>query len=250
MDALEAAGVEALFEVLHRLAQDQRVVAGIDAHIVAGGVDLLDAVDVDAEDLAAVLDVDHLLVAAGGMGVVAGRVGRPHRVRRDLGEHLLELLDLLDAALLGQALADPLERVGEAGLVHRLHQIIDRLRLEGAQRVVGIGRHEDEQGRLDLHQPLDDGKAVEAGHLDVEEDEIGLVRLDRADRLAPVRAGVDDLDILMRLEAQLEPLDGQRLVVHQDGADGHFGSSASSVWNGISMKTRKPPFVSDCVSNL
>src|SRR3954463_16760917 len=102
VDALEAARVEALLEVLHRLAEDQSVVAGVDAHIVAGRVDLLDRIDVDAEDLAAVLDVDELLVAVGGMGVVAARrrLDALHRLGRDFGEHLLEGRDLLDPALL------------------------------------------------------------------------------------------------------------------------------------------------------
>ncbi len=84
-----------------------------------------------------------------------------------------------------------------------------------------IGGDEHEQRRLDLHQALDDREAVEAGHLDVEEDEVGLVGLDRADRLAPVGRGGDDLDIVMRLEPQLQPLRRQRLVVDEDGADGH-----------------------------
>src|SRR3546814_7159189 len=65
VDALEVPGVEPLFEVLHRLAQDQAVVGGIDAHIVAGGVDALDAVDVDAKNLSAILDVYHLFIAVG-----------------------------------------------------------------------------------------------------------------------------------------------------------------------------------------
>ena len=149
------------------------------------------------------------------------------RLGRDLGQHLLQRRRLLDAALLGEAAADALERVGEPRLVHRLHQIVDRVRLEGAQRMVRISGDEDEQRRLHLHQALDHREAVEARHLDVEEDEIGLVGLDRADRLAAVRAGVDDLDILMRLEAELQPLDGERFVVDQDGAYGHFGSSVS-----------------------
>src|SRR5690606_17002918 len=59
MDTLEHARVEAALEVLHRLAQDQRVVAGIDAHVIARGFDMLDRVHVDAEYLPAVLDVDH-----------------------------------------------------------------------------------------------------------------------------------------------------------------------------------------------
>src|SRR3546814_10454013 len=69
MDALEAARVEALFQILHRLAKDQRVVARIDAHIVAGRVDLLDRIDIDTEYLPPILDVDQLLVAAGGVGI-------------------------------------------------------------------------------------------------------------------------------------------------------------------------------------
>src|SRR3546814_9590126 len=50
MDALEIARVEPFFQILHRLAQDQAVVGGIDAHIVARGVDPLDAVDIDTKE--------------------------------------------------------------------------------------------------------------------------------------------------------------------------------------------------------
>src|SRR3546814_20155126 len=69
MDALEAARVEALFQILHRLAKDQRVVARIAAHIVAGRVDLLDRIDIDTEYLPPILYVDPLLVAAEGEGL-------------------------------------------------------------------------------------------------------------------------------------------------------------------------------------
>ena len=84
-----------------------------------------------------------------------------------------------------------------------------------------IGGDEDEQRRLDLHHPLDDTEPVEAGHLDVEQHEIGFERLDLADRLAPVGAGVDHFDIVERLQAQLKALDGELLVVDDEGADGH-----------------------------
>ena len=82
VDPLEPPRVEPLFEVLHRLAQDQRIVAGLDAHVIAGGVDPLDRVDLDAENLALVLDVDGLLEAVGGralgrgVGQFLGRFGR------------------------------------------------------------------------------------------------------------------------------------------------------------------------------
>ena len=240
MDALEAARIEPFLQVLHRLAQDQRVVAGLDAHIVAGGVDPLDRVDVDAEDLPLVLDVDHPLEAVGGRPFRGRLLGQRFRgFGRMLDEHFLQPLDLFGAALLGQPLAHPVERRGKAVLVDRLHQIIDRLRLERAQRMVAISRDEDEQGRLDLHQALDHRKAVEARHLDVEEDEVRLVGLDRADRLAAVRRGGDDLDIVVRLEPQLQPLRRQRLVIDQDGPDAH--ESLSPLSKGISMITLNPP---------
>ncbi len=113
--------------------------------------------------------------------------------------------------------------------------------------MIVIGGDEDEQRRLDLEQALDHREAVEARHLDVEEDQIWLVGLDRADRLAAIAAGFDDLDILVLFEAKLQALNGERLVVDQDRADGHLVSSAW-IWYGISMITLKPPLMFDWVS--
>ncbi len=97
--------------------------------------------------------------------------------------------------------------------------------------------------------PCTTEKAVEAGHLDVEEDEIGLVRLDRADRLAAVGAGLDDLDIVMAVQAQLEPLDGKALVVDENGTNGHAATFGwSSTMRGMSMMTEKPPSAVERVS--
>ena len=137
------------------------------------------------------------------------------------GQRFLEPLGLLGAALLGQPLADPVERRRQPVLLDRLHQIIDRLRLERAQGMFVIGGDEHEQGRLDLHHPRNHRETVEAGHLDVEEDEVGLVGLDRPDRLAAVGGGGDDFHVVMRLQAQAEALRRQRLIVDEDGADGH-----------------------------
>merc|ERR1712185_101154 len=82
-------------------------------------------------------------------------------------------------------------------------------------------RDEDEQRRGDFHHALYNRKTVEAGHLDVEENQVRFLRLDRADRLAAILAGVDDLDVLEGFEAQLETLDGELFVVDENGADGH-----------------------------
>src|SRR5207237_1465480 len=65
MDTLETARVEPLFQILHGLAQDQGVVPGLDAHVIASGINPFDRVDIYPENLALVLDVDHLFVAVG-----------------------------------------------------------------------------------------------------------------------------------------------------------------------------------------
>ncbi len=179
-------------------------------------------IDLDAEDLAAVLDVDELFVAVGtlarcfvGGGVFLGRVGG------DFVEHVLELLGLLGAAPFAQSLAHAFDGVGELVLVDRLHQVIDRIGLESADRVFFESGDEDEQRRLDLHHSLDHAEPVETGHLDVEEDEVGLFGLDRTDRLAPVGASADHLDIFEFFEPELEALDGELFVVDDQGTNGH-----------------------------
>ena len=158
------------------------------------------------------------------------------------GQRLHQPAGFLGSALLCKTLAHTVERVSKARILHRLHQIIDGLRLERADCVIGIGRDKNEQRRFDLHQPLHNRKPVEAGHLDVEEHQIGLVGLDRADCFAPVRAGIDDFDIVMRLQPQLHALNGEFFVIDEDRSYGHAASKARvSTTIGISTVTTKPP---------
>ena len=138
-----------------------------------------------------------------------------------------------------------------------------------------VSGHENEQRRIDLHHALHDRKAVESGHLDVEEDEIGLLGLDLADRFAPIGAGFDDLDVGKLLEPELEPLDSQFLVIDEDRANGHesipkarcavagagvtdgtaggfakgSGAASTARSNGISITTVKPPAAGVRISN-
>ena len=76
-------------------------------------------------------------------------------------------------------------------------------------------------GGFDIHHAFHHRKPVKPRHLDVEEDKVGLFGLDLADRLASVGAGVDDLDVLKGFEPQLQALNGEFLVVDEDGSDGH-----------------------------
>ena len=104
--------------------------------------------------------------------------------------------------------------------------------------MVRISGDEDEQRRLHLHHALNDGEAVEPGHLDIEKDEVWLVSLDGADRFAPVSAGFHDLHVGMRLQPELEALDGEAFIVDENGANGHAATlDGSAEISGISMMT-------------
>ncbi len=115
------------------------------------------------------------------------------------GERFFQPLGLFHTALFGQALADAIKRIGKPLWLDRLHQIVCRLRFKGPDRMVAIGRHEDEQRRFYLHQALHHGKAIKAGHLNIKKDQIGLVRFDGSDRFPAVLASIDNFNIGMRL---------------------------------------------------
>src|SRR3546814_3463929 len=107
---------------------------------------------VDPEDLSAFRYVYHLLKAVGGMRVGGGfALELLGRFGRHLSQHALEPFDLGHAAFLGKALAHSVERVGEPLGLDRLDQIVDRLRFEGADRMIRIGGDEDDERRSEEH---------------------------------------------------------------------------------------------------
>ena len=70
-------------------------------------------------------------------------------------------------------------------------------------------------------QAREHAEAVEARHLHVEQDQVGLLLGDRLDRLEAVAALADDLDVRLVLQPVAHPLAGQRLVVHDQSPDLH-----------------------------
>ena len=79
-------------------------------------------------------------------------------------------------------------------------------------------RDENEQRRIDIHDPFDHRKSIEAGHLDIQKYQIGFERFDRANGLTTVGTSFNDLDVAKGLETQLQPLDGQWFVVDENGS--------------------------------
>ena len=144
-----------------------------------------------------------------------------------IGHHFRDTLELVvqqigpgEAQPQAEPPAHPCQRLLQPPHVDGLEQVVDGVDLERLERVLVEGGDEHDHRRIGiaLEQAAGDLEAAQARHLDVEEDEVRLVRLDRADRLATVGGGGDDLHVLMRLEAQAKPLGSQRLVVNDERA--------------------------------
>ena len=74
-----------------------------------------------------------------------------------------------------------------------------------------------------LDEFLEDAEAVEAGHLDVEKDEVGVVFFDEVDGFEAVFALADDGDFGEGFEEEGEFFACGLFVVDDDGVDGHWG---------------------------
>jgi hypothetical protein len=74
-----------------------------------------------------------------------------------------------------------------------------------------------------VEQLLEDGEAIEAGHLDVEEDDVGLVGADEVDGFDAVGALGEDFDAAGGLEQVEQLLAGEGFVVDDEGGEGGEG---------------------------
>ena len=85
------------------------------------------------------------------------------------------------------------------------------------------GSGEDDVGDFEfaLDELLEDAEAVEAGHLDVEEDEVGTVFFDEIDGVETVFAVGEEIDFGKGFQEKGEFVAGGLFVVDDDGVDGH-----------------------------
>lgn len=173
-----------------------------------------------SEDEIIGVDEKHALLGAdedlGGLQV--GRLGSGK-----LGDELFEALG--GAGLGFDFFFGFLDGFGDAGLVEGFQDVIDGVDVEGLHGVVVEGGGEDDVRHFEfaLDEFLEDAEAVEAGHLDIEEDEVGGVFLDEIDGFEAVFALADERDFREGFEKVGELLAGGLLVVDDDGLDGHFG---------------------------
>ena len=90
---------------------------------------------------------------------------------------------------------------------------------ERADRVLVVRGHENDGRGAGGLQRAHDPEAVQFGHLDVEEDEVGRQPLDGGHRLGAVRRLADHFDVGLCREEAEDPLPRYRLIVNDERAN-------------------------------
>lgn len=201
----EEAGVEAPLERRDRLANQVDRLPGVDPQIVVGGLEPVDVLDANRLDSTAGTDRDS---AQGTARIGAGLEETP------------QLLDDFSGVLCALA-SDSLESLPEPKPIEGLQQIVDRFDLESPDRVLVVRRDEHDGGQVVVRQLLDDREAVHSRHLDVEEDDVGMVLPDSFDRFGSIGGLADDTDGLGLGKESPELVARQPLVV--DDQDAQLG---------------------------
>src|ERR1700686_1555896 len=230
--ALKELRIQDLLELLHGAAQDVGIAGRVDAHVVPGRVDPLDRCHGHAHRLATLADRQHL--GPPPVDRLASTfeqlIERQLTAAGDLGDDLQQSVALIGGGPGTHVLAHPRERRGEAHIVDRLQQVVDRARFERLDGVLVVGGDE--------HQ-------------------VRLVLLEGRECFAAPGALREDLEVGRRAQAELDPAPRQSLVIDDDGADLHAcapratpGCSAGgfagasppgpAVSSGSAMSTRRP----------
>jgi hypothetical protein len=159
---------------------------------------------------------------------------------RDRVEHRKDLAGAFLAQRAPQPACRSFEREREALLSDRLQQVVHCRNLERTDRVFVVCRDENHGRHPVCPNSVNDGEAVNARHLDVEQDEVRLRVANGGDRFAAIPSLRDRLDAGVPAEEQLQPVTRQRLVVHHENLQPHHSSSDRDVRSGSVMVTRTP----------
>jgi len=115
-----------------------------------------------------------------------------------VGEGRCSIAGVVFEGVFREADADAVEGLADAVGIEGLKEVVGGVDVKGADGVLVVGRGEDELGEpgelVMVDELLDDGEAVHAGHLDVEEDEFGAVLFDEVDGLNAVGSLGKDID--------------------------------------------------------
>uniref|UniRef100_E6Q049 Uncharacterized protein n=1 Tax=mine drainage metagenome TaxID=410659 RepID=E6Q049_9ZZZZ len=140
-----------------------------------------------------------------------------------------------------QAGAGAFDSLKDASLIERLEQIIDRVDIEGADRVLIKGRGEDDLGhaldKLMINEVPKESESVETGHLDIEKENVGLMDGDEFDGLNAVGGFGENLHISGGIEEKTQLFARQGFVVNDERAK--RGRKQCGVLGGVLSRKRR-----------
>ena len=119
-----------------------------------------------------------------------------------------------------------LHRLRHPLLVEGLEQVVNSVYFERLDRVLVKGGGENDLGKGDflVEQFLDHAKAIEAGHLHVEKDQVGVVLADQVDAFEPVFALGHDVHVADIFQQEGKFVTGKLFIVHDDCGQRHSNS--------------------------
>ena len=145
---------------------------------------------------------------------------RRARARLALVQHREQLPARAIESLERQRSPRATERLLEALVVERLHEIVHGRDVERLQRIPIEGRHEDRHRHLLGADRLHDIQPAFLRHLHIEKDEIGPQLANRLHRCVAIRGLADHLDAILTAQQVVHAKTAECFVVDDQHADG------------------------------
>src|SRR5688500_1169973 len=163
-------------------------------------------------------------------------------VREEIAEAVLKLIRIARTVVP----PDAIHGRGEPFAIERLEQIIDGIHFEGADRELVVRGYEYHDRQALERKRFQHLKAVQLGHLNIEEYSIRHMRFDDSHRFTTRCRFTNDLDIGLHAEQPDDALSRDRLIIDDDDPD-HCGilTSAQTPPSARSARRRRPgrPYV-------
>src|SRR5437899_7016072 len=146
----------------------------------------------------------------------------------------------------------PIQRVLQGGFksltIKGFEQVVHGMHFKSPQRKFVVRGHEhDDRHRIGTDR-LENFKAVQLRHLDVEKDQVRFLLLNRPNGLASVRAFTHQLNLRPVRQQLPEPAAPELLVIDNDRARFH-DDWAGLPRKGMLISTRTPPSSAEASSN-
>jgi hypothetical protein len=118
--------------------------------------------------------------------------------------------------------------------------------------VLVVRGHEDDGSAARVTERFEHFESAEAGHIDVEKNDVRIFGSNARHRLFPVRALADASDLRVFREQNLERRARERLVIddHDLKRVAHREISVGEVWKGIRIEARAPPLAARSSSSF